>query len=393
MREGDVGDRYLVIETGSVGRLGGRAPPADVRAGRRHRRDRPAARRAANGDRGRHGSDPGPGARRALVQGRDGGAGRLGGGRGDHRRSTRRLGAVSADARRLITRGRPGRRPDHRGSRRLVRRGAGRRGRRRAGGGPRPAARRRRRRRGAAPSAGPRRRRRRHVDDDPRRARPLAQERLERLHRPDDAVGRGASRRTGRGGSSAGRRRPGRRRWRRRRSGRAPRRAARLVVLVAGPCATPGRLRVGRDRLGGRDRRQGRRRGASARRRPARRGETNGTAGAAGAGPATGAATGRRPRPADPDRPGRAAGQPARTTPVACAVPAARSVRAVPAPAAATALAGRDLARERLRAARPRPRPSRPTRSASSETSSPLWSTRPATSRIAPSRHVPIVCS
>ena len=83
------------------GRLGSGSPSADVRSRRGDRRDRPAARRAADGDRGRDGTDPGAGTGRAFVQGRDGRAGRLGRGRGDHRRPARRLGSVSSGRRRL----------------------------------------------------------------------------------------------------------------------------------------------------------------------------------------------------------------------------------------------------------------------------------------------------
>ena len=146
MREGDVGDRYLVIETGRADVSAQGSPSARVRTRRRPGRDRAAPRRAAHGDGRRDRARPGPGARRGVVQGRDGRAGRLGGGRGDHRRSPRDLGGVPGRRQRLTPR------LDIATARVRRWRDAIRPGRRPAGVAPRRGAPRRRRPRGGAPS-------------------------------------------------------------------------------------------------------------------------------------------------------------------------------------------------------------------------------------------------
>ena len=146
------------------------------------------------------------------------------------------------------------------------------------------------------------------------------------------------------------------------------------------------RLGVGRDGLRRRDRRQRPRSPPTAAAGRASRGAARrtATAGPAATAHAGGAGAGRLGRPG---RRGR------------CRWPPVRSPFPFPLPFAAAAADARalapqpDLARERLGPACDAPRPSPRPQSASSDASSPRWSTRPATSRIAPSRHVAAVCS
>ena len=167
------------------------------------------------------------------------------------------------------------------------------------------------------------------------------------------------------------------------------------LVAIVGRVDAAGQLDVGADRLGRGDRPAGRpvarrrhaavrrrrdRDAAPVRRRPVRRADPGPTATSGRSAPTAPAAPADRSGPAG--RP--AVHRGAARDPTRCRRPARAARPAVRRPRPA----GR-----RPPARRPTRRPSPSTRSASSEISSPLWSTRPATSRIAPSRQVGPVCS